>query len=164
MNRISYTPLMVIDYMELERWLMCDLDLFISEIEKERLILKQASNFRWDNPIFYFTNIYGTKFAFQLYKMVRRTLPTYYTLAVWGEHDVSICDYELSTSPIDRKKQIKELYEICDKWTHGEVKCSKCGEFIKYQDNRSHRYFAGIYCLHCWEGGMKQKEANESYN
>ena len=47
---------------------------------------------------------------------------------------------------------------------NGFLKCSECGELVKYEEVRNHRYFAGLYCTHCWETKYKAIEAAETYN
>lgn len=47
---------------------------------------------------------------------------------------------------------------------NGMLKCSGCGKLVRYEDARKNRYFAGLYCNHCWETKYKAIEASETYN
>lgn len=46
----------------------------------------------------------------------------------------------------------------------GFVDCANCGRSIKYSENRDHRYYAGIYCLECWETKYKKIAEEENYD
>lgn len=46
----------------------------------------------------------------------------------------------------------------------GKIHCADCGKLMNYEENRSHRYFAGLYCDECWNGKWKAIEAEETYN
>lgn len=68
--------------------------------------------------------------------------------------------YNFDITVID-PEQLKELKKILRAWNRDStVSCTKCG---RPHNNLSNQYFAGVYCNTCWEGGIKQQEARETY-
>jgi len=167
---ITYIAPMVIDYMKFSSKLKGDLHEFRDDLEVVRKELKRVSGYQFDNPHFRFSNIYGTEFAFQIHEKSRydNTNRNYIPLDIF---DVNVWDYTGGTDLFhgtipdsDRQEFINELLMVCDKWSIGEKKCSDCKKWINYAENKSHRYFAGIYCSECWERKWKAVEASENYN
>lgn len=103
-----------------------------------------------------FTNLYGDQFAFMIHKD---------KITVWDHRGfTSIGSY----SPYE----FKELLKDTELWSMGKSRCSDCRE-VTDGDKNPRRYFAGIYCLDCWEGntgdhhgrgGWKAVESRETYD
>ena len=49
--------------------------------------------------------------------------------------------------------------EAINLFKQGLIRCADCGKIMNYEENRSHRYFAGLYCDECWNGKWKAIEA-----
>lgn len=61
------------------------------------------------------------------------------------------------------EEQYKDIILVLDTYLEGKMRCSKCGDWIPLPTGYVRMYFAGAYCEKCWEGGMKQQEARETY-
>lgn len=95
--------------------------------------------------------------------------PERFTITMWDEKGgTTLCVINQlvinKETDILNNENYKILSQKSEMWMNGKMNCSKCGCEIDYKENFHHRYFAGIYCQTCWEGGMKQIEAQENYN
>jgi len=167
---ITYIAPMVIDYMKFSTNLKGNLHEFVDTLEIIRKDLKKISGYQFDNPHFRVSNIYGTEFAFQIHEKSKWNNVDRKFDGL-GIFELSMWDYTGGTAIFDgvipadnRQEFIDGFLAICDKWSIGEKKCSDCKKWINYAENRSHRYFAGIYCSECWERKWKAVEAAENYN
>ena len=107
---------------------------------------QKFTGYQWGNSHYYLQNMSSTLFKFMFAK-------DHFT--VWD-----ISDFTVYVGRFDRNK----IADAMSNYDKGIIVCSKCKETMDLKENKSHRYFAGIYCLKCWEGGMKQIEAKENYN
>lgn len=92
-----------------------------------------------------------------------------FNITMWDEKGgTTLCNINqpIINKEIDilSNENYKILSEKSIMWMNGKMNCSKCKCEIDYKENSRHRYFAGIYCQSCWDGGMKQIEAQETYN
>lgn len=147
----NFKPVTVFDYMTFRE--MCK---NYEGLEKDLNLLHnhqmKVNKYRWGNTHFRFSNIFGDEFAFQIYGS---------TLHVWNAYGhVSLGHWDLSNNP---NKAVNEILETSEHWTRGEVRCSDCGNWMNYQENNKQHYFAGVYCLSCWNGKWKAIEAKENY-
>ena len=109
------------------------------------------------------------RFAFGIYRS--------YTLTAKGTKHLNtgefhLCDYfsqslggfrieNVHMPPTD--EQISWIESATEEYCNGLIHCSKCGKKVK-QSEIAGRYFAGIYCQECWEGGVREIEARENYD
>ena len=102
------------------------------------------------------SNIYGQEFAFSFYGR---------DLFLWDHSGgTAIGNVQLDNDLTARKEQLNKMIQLTENFTNGIVECGLCDKNINYQDNRSHRYMAGIYCEKCWGDKIKEIEAKETYN
>jgi hypothetical protein len=161
---------MIINYSEFSKKLNGDLKEFRKELEECRILLKKISGFMWDSNISRFSNIYGTEFKFMLfenggYNHQKKEFEGN------GTFEISVWDIKGQTSiynhiiiPEEKRSDfIQDMLQITERWTKGEVRCSDCKDWMSYEDNKKHHYFAGIYCDKCWDGKWKAIEAKENY-
>jgi hypothetical protein len=87
----------------------------------------------------------------------------YWEIAIWAENGLlSIGQW---TTQNDRltEADYEDIKMHLDKFTDGYIRCSKCREWINVQDSKQRRYYAGIYCQTCWEGGIAAQAAADDY-
>jgi hypothetical protein len=126
--------------------------------------LKEIIGYKYGNSHIRWSNIFGDEFAFHVYLQPNKKN---WSFTVW--------DYKGNTSlgtnyqpVIDSDTDImsKDVYDwfkkITENYTHNIVSCSACNKQINKADIAG-RYFAGIYCKHCWETKYKAIEAKETY-
>jgi len=102
------------------------------------------------------SNIYGYEFVFSIYGK---------DLFLWDHSGgTAIGNVLLNDDLKVRKEQLNKMIRLTENFTNGIVECGLCNKNINYQDNRSHRYMAGIYCEKCWSDKIKEIEAKETYN
>ncbi len=156
----AFVPVVIFDYIQMQQMLMGDLKLLTDNLERLRIYIRDTTKYGWDSPIFRFSNIYGTEFAFQIY-IVADTA----TIHVWDYRgNTGVFDGVLDNVIQQRKKTMDTIFEICEKWTAGQIMCSDCHKWIDYIENKKHIYFAGVFCSSCWETKWKAIEAKENYN
>jgi len=107
---------------------------------------QKFTGYQWGNTHYYLHDYSSTLFKF-----------------MFGGKDLTIWDIHDFTVYVGKFNRL-EIACAIKKYERGIIQCSKCRQDMDFKENRSHRYFAGIYCLKCWEGGMKQIEAKENYN
>jgi len=84
--------------------------------------------------------------------------------SLWDDFDRHIGEFtirSMSQPPTD--DFIEWIEEQTKQFCEGYIPCSKCGKIISTAEIAG-RYFAGVYCRDCWEGGVKQMEARETYD
>jgi hypothetical protein len=164
-------PACIYHYLEFEEKLEGNLREFIKELEETRVKLKKILDYTWDNNTCRFSNIYGTEFKFSLneekaFNRVSKewTLKNIFTITFWdAKGQVSLGSYTIPSE--GRDTFIKHhILDISERWTMGEVRCSDCKKWIKFQENRDHSFYAAIFCEECWLREWKAKEAKENYN
>ena len=102
------------------------------------------------------SNIYGYEFTFSFYGR---------DLCLWDHSGgTAIGNVLLDDNLKIRKEQLSRIIRLTEKFTNGIIECSLCNKEIDYQENRIHRYYAGIYCSECWNSEMKVKAENENYD
>lgn len=112
-----------------------------------------VNKYRWGNTHFRFSNIFGEEFAFQVHSN---------NIHIWNTYgQVALGTWDLS---VESNRVVNEILDISEHWTRGEMKCSDCKNWMNYKENSKHHYFAGVYCLDCWERKWKAIEAKETYN
>jgi len=155
---INYIAVPVINYVEFSNKLKGNLNEFIDELELIRKQLKEVSGCKYDNSHHRFSNIRGTEFRFQLFESLNG-----FNISVWdATGSISIFSEKM---PNESKQQtITDIMMICNKWDMGQVRCSDCLNWMDFNENKSHKYFSGIYCPECWERKWKAVEAKENYN
>jgi len=101
------------------------------------------------------SNIYGYEFVFSIYGK---------DLFLWDHSGgTAIGNVLLDDDLKIRKKQLNEVIRLTENFTNGIIECNLCDKEINYQENRNHRYVAGIYCSECWESKIREIEAKENY-
>jgi hypothetical protein len=145
----SFEPVTVFNYMKFKEFFENPTNVEEDLNKLEKYIYKCVS-YKWGNSHFRFSNIFGHEFTFQIHGN---------TVHIWDAFgSVSLGNYPLSPDSFN------EIMEISKRWVLGEKKCSDCGTWMNYRENEKHRYFAGIYCLDCWNRKWKAIEAKESYD
>jgi hypothetical protein len=110
------------------------------------IYFQKFTGYEWGNTHYYLQSLFGTLFQF---------LFTKGGITIWDirQHQVFVGEYDPA-----------RIRMTLDDFEKGIIVCSKCRDKMDYNENKSHRYFAGTYCTKCWEGGMKQIEAKETYD
>ena len=160
MKMLNVTPKIDINYQEF-RWRIREHGTrkVVKELERLWYLTKDAVDFGWDNTGIRISNIYGQMFA-----VIFDEHEDYINMTIWNENgSASLGTFELLENEF-APGELKRFKNTMNDWTCGYMPCSKCGKRIKYLENTGHRYFAGVYCIDCWESEMKAIEANESYN
>ena len=102
------------------------------------------------------SNIYGYEFVFSIYGK---------DLFLWDHSGgTEIGKVSLDDDLKVRKEQLNKMVRLTESFTNGIIECGLCDKEINYQENRNHRYYAGIYCPECWSSEIKAIEAKEDYN
>lgn len=164
-KNITVIPSFSVNYMEFENWIVNDTDGFIEKLEELRIALKKASGYKWDNSIQRLSNIFGDEFKFHLYKKNSYVSKEYYyNLVIW-DYTGNTSIGEFNFFPTDNKKEIvNRAIKLTEGFSSGYVVCSGCGSKQIYENIKRNKYFAGIYCQHCWDTKWKAIEAKEKYN
>jgi hypothetical protein len=122
-----------------------------------------------DNQTTQSLKIGGSFFSFHVNCMEYKGKPKSWELTFW---DISgnISLYNITFPVVDETKDIipndafERIIEILKDYSKSFIRCTKCSKRIPVSEIAG-SYFAGRYCDHCWnEGGMKEKEAKETYN
>jgi hypothetical protein len=104
----------------------------------------------------------GNTYTMHKYQKTNWNGETYYEGYLWDSTGgTCLCSGENYKS-IEEFEKEKDI--AIANWEQGKLRCSHCGEIIDYAENSGHRYFAGIYCQHCWDTKYREIEANETYN
>jgi len=102
-----------------------------------------------------FSNIYGQEFVFSIYGK---------DLYLWDHSGGTASgNVQLDDNLKIRKNQLNNIVRLTENFTNGIIECNLCDKEINYQENRNHRYVAGIYCSECWESKIREIEAKENY-
>jgi hypothetical protein len=142
-----------------------------------RKLAQQSTNYYWGNSHQRFSDIFGRESTFLVSHSVpvigadpERFKPSA-SIIVWTHggqmHAGHVGEWalELGTTPAaiaQRTATFREIVKTAERYGKGEYRCSKCQEWFAFPYAGS--YFAGRYCTECWEGGIKQQEARETYN
>lgn len=108
------------------------------------------------------------RFAFGIYQDCTHTSkgPKYLNTGefhLWDDFSQTLGGFRIKNvhmPPTD--EQIAWIEEVTEEYCNGSIHCSKCGKKI-HQSEIAGRYFAGIFCRGCWEGGMREIEVRETY-
>ena len=122
--------------------------------------LKKAVESQWDNSRLMF-EYYGL-FTIQFHK--QRNTNTW-SWAMWdacGHSSIGKGSFTVSLDQPMPKNTIKTIVQLCDDYNHNIIRCSGCGNHIN-RDDIAGRYFAGVYCQHCWDTKYKAIETAETY-
>ena len=148
-------PAIIIAYSNLRMYILEDIDYFRKELEEMRKRVKLATGYQYDNSCFRTSSIYGTEFPFHL---------SLDNLHLWDIHSIVVAEENLSKDVELRRGALNRISKKIDLYDKGIITCSKCHEEIEMRPVRGNRFYAGIYCNDCWEGGVRQQEAKENYN
>lgn len=131
--------------------------------------LKKLSGYGFDNTHLLFSNVYGHLFAINIHfqDISRIHTSPKWEFCIWdatGNTSIGTIWQPVENKETDRlsDENYKELRRLTENFTKGIVKCSACGKEINKVDIAG-RYFAGIYCQHCWDTKYKAIEAKETY-
>lgn len=72
-------------------------------------------------------------------------------------YSIFMKDTKITEQQIELIEQ--HLIDYCD----GIVKCSECGKKL-IKEEIAGRYYAGVYCKHCWETKWEAIEARDNYD
>lgn len=131
----------------------------VHELERLWKATQEAVDYLWDNQEIKISSTFG-----QLFHVMFNEYDTHISMTVWDERgSVNLGVFKLQENDF-MPGEYKRLQETMVDWYSGFMPCSGCGTRINYFEKRHQSYFAGVFCDECWEGGVKQQEANESYN
>lgn len=86
------------------------------------------------------------------------------SFSLWDDNSRKVGEYHIDDfSSIPSAEFVKWVDEITKLYCDGTIHCSKCGKPIR-KEAIAGRFFSGVYCSECWEGGIKQQEARETYD
>jgi hypothetical protein len=143
-----------------------------------RKAMKPVANYSWDNSILRVSNIYGEEFSMAVYLTKIKGVVSHWEITLWdykGTTTVGVWTkpYENDDDKItiDELRAIKERLE---EFSHEVLHCSACqttmptNRRIKFNSDVHKKqyggqYFAGHYCIDCWESKYKAIEAKETY-
>ncbi len=153
----TFTPIIVFDRGVFRQLINGDIDGLISDMSTMNKYMSEKTLYPWGNSHFRFSNDFGEEFCFQIYKSKKG-----YDLSVW-EHTGGTLVF--TSNILDNSNSVvNDALECANRFSKGEKRCSDCKEWMNYQENKSHRYFAGTYCTKCWESKWKAIEEEETYN
>lgn len=92
---------------------------------------------------------------------------TEWEICIWDETgNTTVINIKFPLIDRETDKMSNEIYNkiiaACENFRRGTGICSCCKQELKLE-NIAGRYFAGIYCSHCWETKYKAIEAAETY-
>lgn len=152
---LSFKPSIVIDYQRFATLLLGDINRLSEEIEQVSCLVRKSSNYEYDNNILRISSSYGTEF---------KILFSTRSIDIWDMHDFIVAKELLPDDIAKRKLVLSKIGQKIAKYDTGIISCSKCGKEMELQLHTQNRFYAGIYCNDCWEGGVRQQEARENYN
>lgn len=134
--------------------------------------MKLLTNSENDNPR-YVLDLDGYLHSIGIYETKDAYGNSKYHLHIWDVRgSISLYSKEIKTEKIKHpqynfdikviaQSQLQDLKKTLRAWNRDStVNCTKCG---KPHNNLSNQYFAGVYCQSCWDNGIKQQEAQETY-
>ena len=148
-------PVLVFSFQTLSKFFLEDLSELSKTMEELRIKSRDATSYQWDNRNFRISNSYGTEFKFSLNGN---------NINLWDMHDFEVFQDELPKNLEERKTMLNKIGKLMSDYDKGFINCSECKKQIKLAECESNRFYAGIYCNDCWEGGVRQQEARENYN
>jgi len=152
----KFKPDISFNYYVFIKMFMENLDTIEEDLKLLRKTIKESFNCAYDSVSTRVSNIYGYEFSFSIYGK---------DLFLWDHSGgTAIGNVLLDDDLTARKEQLNKMIQLTEKFTNGIIECGLCGKDMNYQENRSHRYHAGIYCFDCWMSKIKEIEAKETYN
>lgn len=139
-----------------------DLDEFIEELNSIKKHYKYISKYWQGDDIFRLRNIFGTEFSF-LITQDKYMENDIYALSVWDYRGDTLV-FAGKIPDKNRVSFIRNFEKSVDNYSNGIIKCGECKKDVPYQQNRSHRHFAAIYCDECWNTKWKAIAAKEKYD
>lgn len=139
-----------------------DLNDLILELNSIKKHYKSIANYWQGDDIFRVRNIFGTEFSF-LVTQDKYMENDIYVLSVW-DYTGNTLVFAGKIPDKNRVSFIRSFEKAIDNYSNGIIKCGECKKDISYQQNRSHRHFAAIYCDNCWNSKWKAIEEKENYN
>jgi len=130
--------------------------------------LKEATGYQFDNnKTFIQLGGCGDLFSFSIRAIYTPKFKAW-DLHIWDYKGItSITNF---TVPLINKETdvfTKEVYYKLDQkareFLTGKIDCSKCHTQLN-KNEVAGTFFAGSYCVKCWEGGMKREAALENYD
>lgn len=86
------------------------------------------------------------------------------SFGLWDDNSRKVGEYHIDDfSSAPSAEFVKWIDEITKLYCDGTIRCSNCGKPIRMEEIAG-RFFAGVYCSECWEGGIKQQAARETYD
>lgn len=160
-TKIDFTPALILHQHTIQ---YCNLYDLLEKMGEMRKIIKDAVGYKWDNHHFYIKSFIGGRlFSFLLHEN-----STTFTLSIWDSSgNRALGTITVNKADLQDGKMPKESYTLLENllnmYVSGNIACSKCGKIIKQEDIAG-RYFAGVYCTDCWEGGVKEQERRQNYD
>jgi len=158
----NYEVKVVISFYDFAEKLKYNINDFIQELNLIKKYYKVKFNYFQDANFFRFSNIYGTEFSF-LVTQDKYMENDIYVLSVW-DYTGNTLVFAGKIPDKNRVSFIRSFEKAIDNYSNGIIKCGECKKDISYQQNRSHRHFAAIYCDNCWNSKWKAIEAKEKYD
>ena len=152
----NFKPTISFDYNTFIKLFMGDLDDLENSFGWLKKTIGSEFNFDMGSISTRLSNIYGQEFAFSFYGR---------DLFLWDHSgSTAIGNVQLDDDLKIRKEQINNIIRLTENFTNNIIECGLCDKEINYQENRKHRYFAGIYCEKCYLESIKTIADKENYN
>jgi len=91
--------------------------------------------------------------------------PHYWEIIIWAENGQMTIGHWTTVSDSIPESLYRNIKMHLDKYSDGFVRCSQCGEWIKAPKKQwVRRYYAGVYCQKCWDGGVAAQAAADNYD
>jgi hypothetical protein len=176
---INFTPSIVIGINNLERIPLIELETNNKDgvYNVVRKAIKPIVNYGWDSGILRVSNIYGDEFSISIFLGKNKGIPSGWNINIWnhmGSSTIGVWNkpYKDNDDKLTRE-EISDIKKRLEEYSHHIQHCSDCsstmptGKDIKkteeHQKEYGGMYFAGRYCLDCWERKWKAIEAKETY-
>ena len=180
-KRIAFTPsielridhLVNIPLMELE---MNNKDGVYNQV---RRAIKPIVNYGWDNSILKVSNIFGDLFSIHIHLRKVKGIRDGWEITLWDYkgHTVVGSWYKKYEGDEDKltQEEIKPMKDRLEEFTRNVLHCSDCQTTMPtnkrirfnsdvHKEDYGGQYFAGHYCIKCWERKWKGIEAKETYD
>lgn len=152
-------PWLVYPWSDIYSWLYHEPAELAQKLEEQRIAVKNAIAYGWDNSNFYVTSsLYHKHFQFSLY--IDRG---HCSLAIYDLHSQSIFSGGGAIDSDEWYQTLELASQSLKDAEKGYYTCHGCNDLIK-ENEIAGRYFASVFCDVCWDTKWRAIEAKETYN
>lgn len=181
-NNLSFVPSITIRIEQLSRIPLRCLDFSdkSSMYNQVRRQLKTVANYTWDNGVLRLSNIFGHEFVAHISLSEKDSRNSNrWNIVVWdytGNHHIGMWHKKFT----DRDDclsvdDVNNIHASMKAYSMGVSNCSDCSCKIpssknivvnadRHDKEYGGQYFAGHYCIDCWNSKWKAIEAKETYD